>query len=130
MNQRPYTIEDAIMEELQEIEKEEAQIWRDLNSAQPGNPILGPTNRDGRPILDGSGGDDDMPDYGPNWKVFKTRMGGVYHLTRSCRYLTNPAVGASKESKWYGTCKRVAQTRGRPPPGSVLYLWMGFCIPH
>ena len=133
-NQRPYTIEDAIMEELQEIEKEEAQIWRNLNSAQPGDPILGPTNQDGRPILDGPGGDDDMPDYGPNWKVLKTRMGGVYHLTRSCRYLTNPAVGASKESKWCGICKRVArQTRGRPPPGSFLYIsgWGSvYYIPH
>ena len=85
------------MAELEAIEREERQIWRDLNSAQPGDPMLGP---------------DVVPRPLP-FHIFTTRFGRVYHLSRSCRYLTAPQTGATRESEWCDVCQNVAcQTRG------------------
>ena len=101
----PMTLD--IMAELEAIEIEERQIWRDLNSAQPGDPMLGPDVAP-RPLP---------------FHIFTTRFGRVYHLSRSCRYLTAPQTGAARESEWCGVCQNVAcQTRGLPPPGITIYL--------
>ena len=102
----PMTLD--IMAELEAIEREERQIWRDLNSAQPGDPMLGPDVAP-RPLP---------------FHIFTTRFGRVYHLSRSCRYLTAPQTGAARESEWCGVCQNVACqiTRGLPPPGITIYL--------
>ena len=65
--------------------------------------------------------DDEFPEL--PCKVFTTRYGEVYHVSRSCRHLTSPNTGASMESKWCSRCRRSAYQSGSvPTKGDVLYL--------
>ena len=126
-----------IMAELAKIEAEERQIWRDLNAAQPGDPMLGPPGMDQfdapRPIQDPQPVQaPPVPGPAPmtelHFSIFTTKYGKVYHVTRSCNYLVAPQTGAARESVWCNTCKATAlRTRGVPPPGVPVFIrgWGG-----
>ena len=96
-----------IEEEWREIEREERQIWRDLNSAPEGSHILGGPELASQPALR------PLP-----FQVLTTRFGSVYHTDPECRYLTAPRTGLFRASEW---C-HLSQTRGVPPPGVSLFL--------
>ena len=64
----------------------------------------------------------------PFFQVWTTRYGTVYHNRRDCRYLTSVQTGACKESTWGWLCTAInLRTRGRPPPGVMLWIngWGG-----
>ena len=102
---------DDIMEVWAAIEREEAQIWRDLNQTP-----LTPEHQRTSPEDDDSG-----PSLG--FFVVKTRYGKVYHIDKNCVHLQNPRIREAREYHWCKMCARVAMdTRGRPPPGVNLLL--------
>ena len=99
-------------EEWDEIEREERLVRAELNSALPGDPILGPVDQ-----LE----DDDFP--GLPFQVLTTRFGTVYHLHRNCRYLAAPGTGPVKAHGWCGSCRRAAHMAGRPPTrGAPMFI--------
>ena len=64
----------------------------------------------------------------PLFKVLTTRFGSVYHFRADCHYLSSPQTGPTRESGWCWMCRAISlQTRGRPPPGSPLWIdhWGG-----
>ena len=106
------TVGEDIFGSWDEIEREERLNQAELNAAQPGDAILGPIDQ--LP-------DDEFPEL--PFKVFTTRYGEVYHLSRRCRHLTSTNSGISTESRWCSRCRRSAYQSGSVPrAGDVLYL--------
>ena len=65
----------------------------------------------------------DPDDHSIGFPVLMTRYGEVYHPWRMCNYLTASHVGQYRNSPWCPECRTIAlQTRGRPPPGCILYI--------
>ena len=103
------SMEARIEEELIRIIQEEAEMWREIRQT-PLPPVI---------IEEVEENDAE----GPRFNVLRTTYGVVYHSDRSCRHLQGPRVGQPRPFKWCQVCRRVAlQTRGRPPPGTSLYL--------
>ena len=107
---------EEIMQAWDEIEREEAAIWAEMNRRPevygaedpPATPQREPTEDTMGPL---------------EFQVFKTRYGSVYHVTRTCGHLRAPQVREVRELHWCTTCRRVASTgRGRPPPGVNLWI--------
>lgn len=98
------TVGEDIFGSWDEIEREERLIQAELNAAQPGDAILGPIDQ--LP-------DDEFPEL--PFKVFTTRYGEVYHLSRRCRHLTSTNSGISTESRWCSRCRRSAYQSGSVP---------------
>ena len=95
-----------------EISTPRVQQPKASSSSQPGDAILGPIDQ--LP-------DDECPEL--PFKVFTTRYGEVYHLSRRCRHLTSTNSGISTESRWCSRCRRSAYQSGSVPrAGDVLYL--------
>ena len=103
------SMEARIEEELIRIIQEEAEMWREIRQT-PLPPVI---------IEEVEENDAE----GLRFNVLRTTYGVVYHSDRSCRHLQGPRVGQPRPFKWCQVCRRVAlQTRGRPPPGTSLYL--------
>ena len=103
------SMEARIEEELIRIIQEEAEMWREIRQT-PLPPVI---------IEEVEENDAE----GLRFNVLRTTYGVVYHSDRSCRHLQGPRVGQPRLFKWCQVCRRVAlQTRGRPPPGTSLYL--------
>ena len=103
------SMEARIEEELIRIIQEEAEMWREIRQT-PLPPVI---------IEEVEENDAE----GLRFNVLRTTYGVVYHSDRSCRHLQGPRVGQPRQFKWCQVCRRVAlQTRGRPPPGTSLYL--------
>ena len=103
------SMEARIEEELIRIIQEEAEMWREIRQT-PLPPVI---------IEEVEENDAE----GLRFTVLRTTYGVVYHSDRSCRHLQGPRVGQPRLFKWCQVCRRVAlQTRGRPPPGTSLYL--------
>ena len=102
-----------IMQEWDEIEREERRVRAELNSVPPGHPMLGPV---------------DQPPAEPEpaalpFEVITTRYGSVYHARRNCRYLTAPCTGPSRLHRWCDLCRRAATQSGRVPThGAAMCL--------
>ena len=105
-----------ILQEWDEIEREEAQIRADLNQARPGSHLLGPTGLDQT--------DPRFPNDFPEvpFPAYTTRLGSVYHLDQNCRHLNAPRVGMSRLSPWCDVCRERRGSRPIPRPGDVIYL--------
>ena len=102
------TLEERIINEIQMIEEEEAQMWYDIFHG----PML--------TTQDEEGGENQIQ---LETFVIKTPYGKVYHMDRNCVHLTNPNVRSRASYQWCQVCARVAlATRGRPPAGVDLYL--------
>ena len=57
------------------------------------------------------------------FEVLTTRYGRVYHVDPMCPHLNGIRIGPNRPSLWCGICRRVhLPTRGRPPPGCILYI--------
>ena len=94
---------------LQEIALEEAELWRQIRLTPLPPVLIEQVEED--------------PNEGLGFTVLRTRYGQVYHSSLTCRHLQGARVSLPQEFKWCQTCRRVAlQTRGRPIPGSPLYL--------
>ena len=102
-----------IMQEWDEIEREERRVRAELNSVPPGHPMLGPI---------------DQPPEEPEpavlpFEVITTRYGSVYHSRRDCRYLTAPCTGPSRLHRWCDLCRREATQTGRVPTfGAAMFM--------
>ena len=102
------SMEARIEEELIRIIQEEAEMWREIRQTPLPPVIIKLEENDAE---------------GLRFNVLRTTYGVVYHSDRSCRHLQGPRVGQPRLFKWCQVCRRVAlQTRGRPPPGTSLYL--------
>jgi hypothetical protein len=94
---------------LQDIALEEAELWRQIRLTPLPPVLIEQVEED--------------PNEGLGFTVLRTRYGQVYHSSLTCRHLQGARVSLPQEFKWCQTCRRVAlQTRGRPIPGSPLYL--------
>ena len=91
------------------ILEEEAELWRQIRLTPLPPVLIEQVEED--------------PNEGLGFTVLRTRYGQVYHSSLTCRHLQGARVSLPQEFKWCQTCRRVAlQTRGRPIPGSPLYL--------
>ena len=98
-----------IEKELRKIEEEEAELWHQANLA-PLPPVLI------EPV-------EENEEEGLRFPVLRTKYGVVYHSALTCRHLQGAKVSLPRTFKWCQVCRRVAlQTRGRPPPGTSLFL--------
>ena len=112
--------EGDIMAELEAIEQEERELWRDINRSQAANSATA----EAEPAIE-------VEEEGLPFKVYVTRYGSVYHATRECNYLRAPRTGPAFEMEWCHTCRSVAmRTRGRPPPGVTLWSKKGSRLIH
>ena len=95
--------------ELMTIAQEEAELWREIRQT-PLPPV----------IIEEV---EEREEEGLGFTVLRTPYGQVYHSSSMCRHLHGPRVGRPRTFKWCVVCRRVAlQTRGRPIPGSPLFL--------
>ena len=103
------TLERRIQDELVNIAEEEAELWRQIRQV-PLPPVL---------IEEV----EETAEEGLGFPILRTTYGVVYHSTVTCKHLQGARVSLPRDFKWCKVCRRVAlQTRGRPPPGTSLYL--------
>ena len=110
----------GIMDDWDEIEKEERRVRADLNSARPGDPILGPVEN--LPIEEF----DELP-----FKVYTTKYGTVYHSSLGCRYVNAPETGTTRDSAWCSSCRRRATVDRRiPKKGDAMFISSWGAVAH
>ena len=108
------------MNDWDEIEREERRVRAELNSARPGDPILGPVEN--LPIEDF----DELP-----FKVYTTKYGTVYHSSLGCRYLNAPDTGTTRDSAWCSSCRRRATVDRRiPKKGDAMFISSWGAVAH
>ena len=112
---------EMIMRELEQIEREEREIWHDLNRT----PLTFEERAADAPLPRRNSAGEELEDEGFPFPFFamKTRNGRVYHTDRNCTHLHAPRVSQAFDHQWCSVCRHVAlQTRGVPPPGVNLFI--------